>query len=175
MEAPKITRISLLNLPFISKNTFEVMINISKFDKTKHRIIVQIENKVYEFEGNSKFVKIPIKTNNNPLFAGLQPSHDIRIKGFIYNFIDDKIVESKLQEFGYNPLIATFFPNDHLLSTVPIIMGGWKKDKKVIKVEGPFDAEGKIVTVVKQGESHTFKATPNQSMLSMELLTIKWA
>jgi hypothetical protein len=141
MNAPQITKISLLHLPFITEDSYEVLVNLKNFDKTKHRVIVQVNMKNYEPYGNTVIIKIPkspeLATANNLL----------RIKAFIYDFVNDKIVESRLQEFVMkkqlqsvnNPLpierfsdyqpqtsaseIIHYEPSNRLSKTVPVIVG----------------------------------------------------
>jgi hypothetical protein len=48
-------------------------------------------------------------------------------------------------------------------------------DLKVTKVEGPFDKDGKLVTIVKKGEFFTYKATPSRKPTVSEVILLKWA
>jgi len=48
-------------------------------------------------------------------------------------------------------------------------------DLKVIKVEGPFDKDGKLVTIVNKGEFFTYKATPTRKPTASEIILLKWA
>ncbi|MEO8516463.1 MAG: hypothetical protein ABI426_06955, partial [Flavobacterium sp.] len=43
---------------------------------------------------------------------------------------------------------------------------------KIIKLEGPFDEEGKLVNNVKVGEFYTFKATPSREPIPVEIPTL---
>ena len=48
-------------------------------------------------------------------------------------------------------------------------------DLKVTKVEGPFDKDGKLVTIVNKGEFFTYKATPSRKPTASEVILLKWA
>lgn len=48
-------------------------------------------------------------------------------------------------------------------------------DIRVTKVEGPFDANGKLVDKITLGTSYVFKATPTRKPTVIELKLLKWA
>jgi hypothetical protein len=48
-------------------------------------------------------------------------------------------------------------------------------DLRIIKLEGPFDKEGKLVETVKKGTFYTYKATPNRKPNEIEIKMLKWA
>ena len=134
MNAPQITKISLLHLPFITEDSYEVLVNLKNFDKTKHRVIVQVNMKNYEPEWNTVIIKLPTNLKEN--------SNNIRIKAFVYDFANDKVLDAKLQEFVQKPTapqlatspaarifgpinqiaVTSYVPNDELLSTSPVIL-----------------------------------------------------
>jgi len=75
----------------------------------------------------------------------------MRVKVFVYDFLKDKILGAKLQEFTYYTPTLGYKPSDELLSTSPVIIGNWdikglvekaKVDEKIEKIlikkiEGP--------------------------------------
>lgn len=46
---------------------------------------------------------------------------------------------------------------------------------KVKKVEGPFDSNGNLVSTIKLGEKHSYKAFPDSNLQASDLLNVKWA
>ena len=120
-------------------------------------------------------INTPKKPPTLPILPGLQPTANVWVKPYVYDFKADEILLARKQEFAYNPILQNYFATGTLLSTANIILGDFTKDKKVSKTEGPFGTENKKVTTVKLGEPYTFTATPNQTVAEFYLLAIKWA
>ena len=175
MKTPIINNIKFQPLSFSDKENFEITINSNNFDKTRHRIVLQIANKTYMVTGNTQKIFLPRKAPTIPILPGLQPSTDLWVKAYVYDFKADEIILARKQEFEFSNSQQTYLPIDDLLTTTTMILGDFTKDKKVTKIEGPFDAEGNVGTQIKLGEQYTFKATPNQPVAEFYLLAIKWA
>ena len=174
MKPPIITGFKFVKTTF-NTDSFETIVNINNFDRTRHRIVLQIENKTYTLTNSILKILLPRKAPTIPILPGLQPRVSIFVKPYVYDFKADEILLARKQEFAYNPILQNYFATDTLLSTTNMILGDFTKDKKVTKIEGPFGTENKKVTTVKLGEPYTFTATPNQTVAEFYLLAIKWA
>lgn len=97
----------------------------------------------------------------------------MRVKAFIYDFVDEKIVEAKLQEFGYDAFLKSYLPIDDLLSTVPVILG-WEKPKVVnepIKILSLKVKDGKSIDAQKKNFEVfiTLDNTPNSNTVELTI------
>lgn len=69
-------------------------------------------------------------------------STPMRFKVFVNDFVKDKIIDAKLQEFTFNPVTSDYKAIDELLSTSTVIMSDWSKFKvKKLKTETPKTAQ----------------------------------
>ena len=125
--------------------------------------------------GNTHKIFLPRNAPAIPFLPGLQPSTDLWVKAYVYDFKADEIVLARKQEFEFSNSQQTYVPIDGLLTTTTMILGDFTKDKRVKSIFGPFDTDGNVVTQIKLGESYTFRATPNQLVAEFYLLAIKWA
>jgi len=48
-------------------------------------------------------------------------------------------------------------------------------DLRIIKLEGPYDETGKLVSEIKAGQSYSYLATPTRTPTASEVLLLKWA
>ena len=149
-----------------------ILVDVDSYDSKSQRILVSLNNKVAEATYNPKTkratAKLDLVTANqsSPLAGQLPQNPDVRVKVFVYNFLKDKIVTAKLQEFEYFPQLLDYKPSDELLNTSRLIMGKWdkkglveraKKKNKILKSqeEGGDIKENqkntKIVTSNKKG------------------------
>ncbi len=135
---PIIEDISLITKtqPFSQK----ISVEIKGYNKSKHRIMVSVDNIVFETiysENRRSFVTYkPFKMIQRLNLTDKQPIEKYRIKAFVYNFIDDEIVEAKLKEYDYVlKKVIPDFPDiydlngNELMSTSKVIMGVWDKNK----------------------------------------------
>lgn len=76
-------------------------------------------------------------------------------------FHSDKVVSEKGDENG----VVYKKPKKHKPLT----------DIKVLKVEGPFDENGKLVNTVEKGKYYTYKASSSRKPNDVELKMLKWA
>ena len=105
-----------------------------KYDPQSQRILVSLNNNVaegiYNVETKNVTAKIiALQANaNNPFATQLSLNATMRVKVFVFDFLKDKILGAKLQEFEYNPQTLDYNPSNALLNTSPVIMG--RLDKK---------------------------------------------
>lgn len=126
-----------------------VVVETPVFNPKNQRILVSVNNKVAEGvynpkTGNTTAKLVAPSTNaSHPLAAQLPQNTDMRVKVFVYDFMKDKILTAKLQEFSFHPQHFDYKRTDELLSTSPVIIGAW--DKKGL-VERAHIEEGIVKT-----------------------------
>ena len=114
-------------------NDHMILVAIDGYDTKSQRVLVSLNNKVAEATYNPKSKRATAKLDlvtanqNNPMATLLPQNPDIRVKAFVYDFLKDKIIDAKLQEFEYFPQLLDYKPTDELLSTSPVIMDDWDK------------------------------------------------
>lgn len=137
------------NISLITKTqpfSQKISVEIKGFNKSKHRVMVSVDNVVFETiysESRRSFVTFkPFKMIQRLNLNDKQPLENYRIKAFIYNFIDDEIVEAKLKEYNY--VLKKVIPDypdiyhlngNELMSTSKVIMGVWDKKSIVDKAK----------------------------------------
>ena len=126
--------------PFSQK----ISVEIKGYNKNKHRIMVSVDNIVFETiysENRRSYVTFkPFKMIQRLNLTDKQPIEKYPIKAFVYNFIDDEIVEAKLKEYDYVlKKVIRDFPDiynlngNELMSTSKVIIGVWDKKKVISK------------------------------------------
>ncbi|MFZ4680375.1 MAG: glycoside hydrolase family 19 protein, partial [Flavobacterium sp.] len=101
------------------------------YDPKSQRILVSVNNNVAEATYNPQTKNITAKldapsTNaNHPLAAQLPQNPDVRVKVFVYDFIKDRILGAKLQEFELNPQTFDYKATDEMVGTAPVILGNF--------------------------------------------------
>jgi hypothetical protein len=167
----------------LSLKTHEHLIFVEPmaYDPKTQRVLVSLNNKVaegiYDKKSNKVVAKITLApTNSNHPLANLLPQNeDIRVKTFVYDFVKDRILGAKVQEFAYNFQHLEYYPTDGLLSTSPVIIGAWDKKRlveKAKKVEGILKAEVKknlISNVAYETDGHYSTVLLVSLMLGLEL------
>jgi hypothetical protein len=131
------------------------------YNPKKQRVLISVNNKVAEAIYNPETKNVtalldaPPANANHLLASQLPQNAAMRVKVFVYDFIEDKILGAKLQEFEYNTPTLSYKVSDELLSTSPVIMGNW--DKKGLVERAMKENEGNAITitsiVVKNGKS----------------------
>lgn len=111
-----------------------------KYDPQSQRILFSLNNNVAAGIYNDKTKNVTAKiialqANANNLLAPQLPQNaTMRVKVFVYDFLKDKILGAKLQEFEYNSHTLDYHPSDELLSTSPVIMEcldeKWRSERK---------------------------------------------
>ena len=80
---------------------------------------------------NTLKIFLPRKAPAIPILPGLQPSTDLWVKAYVYDFKADEIVLARKQEFEFSNSQQTYVPIDDLLTTTTMILGDFTKDKRV--------------------------------------------
>jgi hypothetical protein len=127
----------------LHSNDHMVIVETPVYNPKTERILVSVNNKVADGVYNPKTKNTTAKlvapsTNaNHPLAAQLPQNTDMRVKVFVYDFVNDKILEAKLQEFSFDPNHLEYKNIDKLMTTLPVIMGNW--DKKTLVEKAYFE------------------------------------
>ena len=127
-----ISKITLYKQSLLGNEHMVIATPIS-YDPQSQRVLVSVNNKVAEAIYNPKSGNVTAKLvapstySNHPLAAQLPQNPDTRVKVFVYDFIQDKILGAKLQEFEWNTQTFEYDVSDDLLTTSPVIMGDWDK------------------------------------------------
>ena len=122
----------------VRNNNHIITVTPIKYDPKTQRLLVSLNNKVAETILNEKTgnliakIEAPIVNSNN-LNTIIVP--DVRVKVFVYDFVKDKILGAKLQEFKFNLQQFEYIPIDNLLTTTKVIMGVWDKKSIVEKAK----------------------------------------
>ena len=138
-----ISKITLYKQSLKSDDHMVVATPIS-YDPKSQRILISVNNKVAEATYNPKTGNVTAKivapqTNaNHPLASQLPQNTAMRVKVFVYDFIQDKILDAKLQESEFNFQELNYKATDDLLTTSPVIMGDWDKIGLVEKATNLF-------------------------------------
>lgn len=173
MNLPTITDIKIKNSSG-NKNSNTILVSTRKFDPNTHRIILRVNKKFYDDlkyhikevvidEGRSQF-QLPGMNESVTIFAQL------------YDYKNDRIICTKRKDFTKILGSWGLALGDSIMSTQNDYFNlFWNSNRKVVKVNGPFDKDGKLQAEVKPGERYYFTAEPNQKLHSVELLSAKWA
>ena len=122
----------------VRNNNHIITVTPINYDPKTQRLLVSLNNKVAETILNEKTgnliakIEAPIVNSNN-LNTIIVP--DVRVKVFVYDFVKDKILGAKLQEFKFNLQQFEYIPIDNLLTTTKVIMGVWDKKSIVEKAK----------------------------------------
>jgi hypothetical protein len=171
-----ITKINLKKLGLPPKTEYLIWISCTGYDPKRHRVIVRVNNSFFEPNPKTLLIDINLIPNAKNIINDFINTKILRIYAQLYDFIDDKIIDTQRQEHEYNALMQIYRQSDEMLKSLPAVMDNfWRKNKSVTKIEGPFDLENKIVSTIKQGEKYIFKASANQILTETEMLSIKWA
>ncbi len=173
MNLPTITDIKIKNSSG-NKNSNTILVSTRKFEPNTHRIILRVNKKFYDDlkyhikevvidEGRSQF-QLPGMNESVTIFAQL------------YDYKNDRIICTKKKDFTKILGSWGLALGDSIMSTQNDYFNlFWNSNRKVVKVNGPFDKDGKLQAEVKPGERYYFTAEPNQKLHSVELLSAKWA
>lgn len=171
-----ITKINLKKLGAPPKTEYLIWISCTGYDPKRHRVIIRVNNSFFEPDPKKLLIDINLIPNAKNIINDFINTKILRIYAQLYDYIDDKIIDTQRQEYEYSTLLNTYFESDGMLKSLPAVMDNfWRKSKKVIKIEGPFDNENKPINTIKQGEKYTFKATSDAILTETEMLSIKWA
>lgn len=174
MKPATITGIGLKPSP-VNNNYQRIFITTNGFDENRHRLILRVSGKFHDELTNFFFKDLVITADKdsqnilNPLFW--QPETSIYAQLFDYK--EDKVIATFRQDFSKSFLV---WQKEEALQKVSENYFNlyWHTNRKVAKVQGPYDQKGNLVTSVKEGESYQFLATPNQKLNKVETLSVKW-
>lgn len=180
MKPATITAIEIKTTPG-NLGSQRVFVARQNFDPGRYRIILRINGKFYD-QLKSYFMQDVILAPENPAknnpFALFLPnlSEHIEIYAQLYDYKEDKIVHTKRQRFRFVKNLLSW-QKEGILDKVGDAYFNlfWNNSRRVAKVEGPFDKDGKLQTEVKPGERYYFTALPNQKLHNVELLSVKWS
>ena len=124
-------------------NDYMVIATPENYDPKSQRILVSVNNKVvegsYDKKTNTVTAKLDVPAANasSPLASQLAANNDVRVKIFLYDFINDKLLRGKLQEFELDVQNFTFTAIDKIFETPAVILGTWDKKglQKKTKIE----------------------------------------
>ncbi|WP_294322974.1 hypothetical protein [uncultured Chryseobacterium sp.] len=173
MNLPTITDIKIKNSSG-NKNSNTILVSTRKFDPNTHRIILRVNKKFYDdLEHHIKELVIDQGDIQSQL---PRMNESLTIYAQLYDYKNDRIVCTKKKDF-----VKTLGSWELALGNSIINISNdyfnlfWNSNRKVVKVNGPFDKDGKLQAEVKPGERYYFTAEPNQKLHSVELLSAKWA
>ncbi|TBX66126.1 hypothetical protein EZL74_11090 [Flavobacterium silvisoli] len=112
-------------------NEHMVIATPESYDSKTQRILVSVNNKVAEAiyspqtKNATAKLDVPSTNANHPLASQLSQNPDMRVKVFVYDFIKDRILEAKLQEFGLNAQTFDYHATDEIVGTAPVILGAF--------------------------------------------------
>ncbi len=112
-------------------NDHMVVATPENYDPKSQRILVSVNDKVAEANYNPQTknitakLEVPSTNANHPLATQLPQNPDVRVKIFVYDFMKDKILGAKLQEFALNHQTFDYHSIDTIVSTAPVILGAF--------------------------------------------------
>ncbi len=172
MNLPTITDIKIKNSSG-NKNSNTILVSTRKFDTNTHRIILRVNKKFYDdLEHHIKELVIDQGDIQSQL---PRMNESLTIYAQLYDYKNDRIVCTKKKDF-----VKTLGSWELALGNSIINISNdyfnlfWNSNRKVVKVNGPFDKDGKLQAEVKPGERYYFTAQPNQKLHPVELLSAKW-
>lgn len=177
-----IERIDLFNTNHSAQYNHTVYPVVKNFDPKKHRILLRVDNFIYDVLENftSKKIYIPLDQKKGlqpPLGFGQPKVKTLTIYAQLYDYQNDTILDTKKQDFTESSFFGMYTKTGVLTSTLAITFTTyWNKTRRVEKVEGPFTtAECKtLATDIKTDTRYYFAATPKQVLSQTELLLMKW-
>ena len=173
MNLPTITDIKIKNSSG-NKNSNTILVSTREFDPNTHRIILRVNNKFYD-DLKYHIKEVVINQGGSQFqFPGMNES--VTIYAQLYDYKNDRIICTKKKDF--TKILGSWGSAlwDSIMSAQNDYFNlFWNKNKRIVKVNGPFDKDGKLQAEVKPGERYYFTAEPNQKLHSVELLSAKWA
>lgn len=173
MNLPTITDIKIKNSSG-NKNSNTILVITREFDPNTHRIILRVNNKFYD---DLKYhIKELVIDQGGSQFKFLGMNESLTIYAQLYDYKNDRIVCTKKKDFVKTSGSWELALGDSIISISNDYFNlFWNNNRKVIKVNGPFDKDWKLQAEVKPGERYYFTAQPNQKLHPVELLSAKWA
>lgn len=173
MNLPTITDIKIKNSSR-NKNSNTILVSTREFDPNTHRIILRVNNKFYD---DLKYhIKEVVINQGGSQFQLPGMNESVTIYAQLYDYKNDRIICTKKKDFTKILGSWGLALGDSIMSTQNDYFNlFWNSNRKVIKVNGPFDKDGKLQAEVKPGERYYFTAEPNQKLHPVELLSAKWA
>lgn len=177
-----IERIDLYNINQNSRYNHTASTVIKNFDSKKHRILLRVDNIIYDVldRFTSKNIYIPIDKKKGlqpPLGFGQPKLKTVTIYAQLYDYQNDIILDTKKQDFTESFFFGMYTRTGALTTTLAnTFTTYWNKTRRVEKVEGPFTtAECKtLATEIKADTRYYFAATSKQFLNETELLLMKW-
>lgn len=109
------------------KATHSVILNTQNFDSATQKLLISVDNKVYEINPQTKEVEITLKEKpKNELQTILASTDTYRIKGHIVDPETAKITGSVLQEFRTETQGLQHLRSDGLHTTSDVILGNYQ-------------------------------------------------
>lgn len=172
MNLPTITDIKIKNSSG-NKNSNTILVSTREFDPNTHRIILRVNNKFYD-DLKYHIKEVVINQGGSQFqFPGMNES--VTIYAQLYDYKNDRIICTKKKDF--TKILGSWGSAlwDSIMSAQNDYFNlFWNKNKRIVKVNGPFDKDGKLQAEVKPGERYYFTAQPNQKLHDVELLSAKW-
>lgn len=177
-----IDRIDLYTLNSNSPLNHIIYPVVKKFDANKHRILLRVENIIYDVLDNNSSKKIylpmdPKKGFQNALSFSKPELKTVTIYAQLYDFQKDVILDTKKQAFTEAPFFKIYNKTGVITSTLANTFSTyWNKTRRVEKVEGPFTTAEctTLATDIKTDVKYYFAATPKQYLNPTELVLMKW-
>ncbi|KAA0129933.1 hypothetical protein FY557_04285 [Chryseobacterium sp. SN22] len=172
MNLPTITDIKIKNSSG-NKNSNTILVSTREFDPNTHRIILRVNNKFYD---DLKYhMKDVVIDQGGSRFQLPGMNESLTIYAQLYDYKNDRIICTKKKDFTKILGSWGLALGDSIMSTQNDYFNlFWNSNRKVVKVNGPFDEDGKLQAEVKPGERYYFTAQPNQKLHDVELLSAKW-
>lgn len=173
MNLPTITDIKIKNSSG-NKNSNTILVSTREFDPNTHRIILRVNNKFYD---DLKYhMKDVVIDQGGSRFQLPGMNESLTIYAQLYDYKNDRIICTKKKDFTKILGSWGLALGDSIMSTQNDYFNlFWNSNRKVVKVNGPFDEDGKLQAEVKPGERYYFTAQPNQKLHDVELLSVKWS
>ncbi|GEN78235.1 hypothetical protein [Chryseobacterium hagamense] len=173
MNLPTITDIKIKNSSG-NKNFNRILISTREFDPNTHRIILRVNNKFYD--DLKYYTKELVIDQGSSQFQLPGMNKSLTIYAQLYDYKNDRIVCTKEKDFVKTLGSWELALGDRIISISNDYFNlFWNSNRKVVKVNGPFDKDGKLQAEVKPGERYYFTAQPNQNLHDVELLSVKWS
>ncbi|MFC7774931.1 hypothetical protein [Flavobacterium sp. GCM10027622] len=177
-----IDRIDLYTLNSNSPLNHIIYPVVKKFDANKHRILLRVENIIYDVLDNnsSKKIYLPMDSKKgfqNAMSFSKPELKTVTIYAQLYDYQKDVILDTKKQDFTEASFFKMYNKTGVITSTLANTFSTyWNKTRRVEKVEGPFTTAEctTLATDIKTDVKYYFAATPKQFLSQTELLLMKW-
>lgn len=174
MKPATITAIGLRPLPG-NINYQRIFVTTNGFDENRHRLILRVHGKFYDELSRFFFkdlVITPDKDSQN-IFDSLFWEPETSIYAQLFDYKEDKVLSTCRQDFAKT--LLTWQKEENLQKVSENYFNlYWHTNRRVSKIQGPYNQKGNLITSVKEGERYQFFATPNQKLNKVETLSIKW-